>query len=76
MKNKPDFEAFSRWVLDQFYDSDCSGVDIDGGTLQEKACEFGVMKRVSVTEPCCEFCPCAEFIGNDGIPAYCYRPNF
>ena len=79
MKNKPDFEAFTDWALDAFYDNGCLGIDIDVDTLEEKACEFGVMEKVPVTEACGEFCVCAQVMAGDGAPIYCcrraYLPN-
>jgi hypothetical protein len=46
--------------------------DIDGGWLQERATELGVLIPVAVTEPCGERCDCADL---GGIPGTCYRVN-
>ncbi len=45
--------------------------DLDGGALQDKAVELGVMVEVTVTEPCDpEFCQCAEY---GDFPQTCIR---
>ena len=45
--------------------------DIDGGWLQDKAEECGLLVRVTVTEPCSdEHCRCAEY---DDFPQECLR---
>ena len=35
--------------------------DLDGGWLQDKAEELGLLVRVPVTEPCGELCRCDDF---------------
>ena len=35
--------------------------DLDGGWLQDKAEELGLLVRVDVAEPCGEYCHCAEY---------------
>lgn len=45
--------------------------DVDGGWLQDKAHDLGVLVAVHVTEPCGEHCACAEYHGD--FPAECYR---
>jgi hypothetical protein len=45
--------------------------DIDGGELQDRAVELGILVEVTVTEPCDpDFCQCAEF---DDFPQTCLR---
>lgn len=44
--------------------------DVDGGELQDKATELGILVTKEATEPCCESCRCAEY----GFPTTCYRP--
>ena len=63
---KRDPEGFIAWILWERL----QGLDIDGGDLQAKAVEFGVLAPVKVTEPCMVACPCAE---NDNIPGLCFR---
>lgn len=43
--------------------------DVDGGALQEKATELGILVTREVTEPCCESCRCADY----RFPTTCYR---
>ena len=43
--------------------------DVDGGWLQDKATELGVLVGVEVTAPCGDDCICAEY----GFPCICYR---
>lgn len=59
--------AFGAAVLEESRDDLC---DLDGGWLQEKAVELGVLVEVPVTEACDEStCRCAEY----GFPTTCYR---
>lgn len=44
--------------------------DVDGGWLQDKATDLGILVETRVTEACNEeFCACAEY----GFPSECYR---
>ena len=46
--------------------------DLEGGWVQDKATELGVLTAVEVTEPCRpENCVCAEY----GFPCLCYRDS-
>ena len=45
--------------------------DLDGGDLQDKAEELGLLIRVPVEKPCGEFCRCAEYA--DEWPWTCLR---
>ena len=57
-------EKFALAVLAESRDS--LG-DLDGGWLQDKAEELGLLVRVPVTEPCGEACRCEDF------PSDCLR---
>jgi hypothetical protein len=48
---------YALMVLEESRDDLC---DLDGGWLQDKAEECGLLVRVNVTEPCGEICSCAE----------------
>lgn len=49
--------------------------DLDGGFLQDTAEKLGLLYYVEVTEPCGEYCRCAEY---DDFPQQCLRlkPEF
>lgn len=49
--------------------------DLDGAFLQDKAEECGLLYYVEVTEPCGDYCRCAEY---DDFPQQCLRlkPEF
>ena len=47
--------------------------DIDGGSLQEKAIELGLLAYVTVTEPCGEDCACMDYYASDEWPHECLR---
>lgn len=58
------------WVLEQTR-GDYVGSDLNGGDIQDKAEELGLLVRVDVTEPCCEeHCHCAEY---GEFPQQCLR---
>ena len=57
-------ERFALAVLEESRDE---LADLDGGWLQDKAEELGLLVRVQVTEPCGEGCRCEDF------PQYCLR---
>ena len=44
--------------------------DIDGGDLQDKAEQLGLLTQVEATEPCGEHCICASVAE---FPMICYR---
>lgn len=44
--------------------------DIDGGDLQDWAEQCGLLKAEQVTEPCGEFCGCADY---GDFPMTCYK---
>ena len=48
------------------------GGDVEGGWLQDKAEELGLLVKVRVTEPCGENCWCASF---DDFPQDCLRES-
>lgn len=45
--------------------------DLDGGDLQDRAQECGLLEPIAATEPCGESCQCAELC--DEWPAECLR---
>lgn len=57
---------FAEWVLGEIAD----GSDLDGGSVQDKALELGILHKVEATEPCGESCGCAEFVE---FPTDCNR---
>ena len=60
---------FARWAISE---SSFQGCDLDGGGIQDKATELGLLKEVQITEPCSEGgCACAD-AGAD-FPTTCYR---
>jgi hypothetical protein len=64
-------EGYKQFALAVLMESrEHLGSDIDGGWLQDKAEEFGLLKRVTVTEPCGEICSCAEY---DDFPQECLQ---
>jgi hypothetical protein len=64
--SQPDLKRFAERVLDA-----ANYGDLDGGDLQEIAVECGVLREITVTEPCGEDCGCAEF--HTTGPWTCYR---
>jgi len=52
------FEKFAIAVLEESRDE---LADLEGGWLQDKAEEFGLLVRVPVTEPCGNDCRCEDF---------------
>lgn len=54
--------------------------DVDGGYLQDTAIDCGLIreKNPAPTEPCGEFCACAEYYGSDEFSeggVRCYQPT-
>lgn len=60
--------AFAGKVL-RLHRNDGEIGDIDGGTLQELAAQFGFLDYREVKEPCCDNCECA---GATTFPTHCY----
>lgn len=61
--------AFARWAIEAHrFDGGC---DLDGGDIQEKLEELGILVHVTVQEPCGEGCVCQEYYGE--FPAECLR---
>lgn len=58
---------FARWVIAEHREH-CG--DIDGGSIQDKLEELGLLVSVPVTEPCGENCLCAEY---GDFPQECLR---
>ncbi len=63
------FAELGRWVLSEH--REYLG-DVDGGTIQDKAIELGLLVEVEVTEPCGDDCYCAEW---DDFPQKCLRES-
>ena len=61
---------FARWAISE-HREDCA--DLDGSTIQDKLEELGLTERVTVAEPCGEFCHCAEYHDVDEWPVQCIR---
>jgi len=61
--------AFARWAIEAHREDSC---DLDGGSIQDKLEELGLLERVRVTKPCGEHCACAEYVGDD-FPTDCLR---
>jgi hypothetical protein len=59
--------AFGLAVLEE---SRCELADLDGGWIQDKAQELGLLMSVPVAEPCGENCHCAEY---GDFPQDCLR---
>ena len=59
---------FARWVI-ELHRVDLAG--FDGADIQDKLVELGLLQSVTVTEPCGEYCDCAEYYGE--FPAPCLR---
>lgn len=63
-------EALARYDLAVLEESRDLLGDLDGGWLQDKAEEFGLLVLVEVTERCGEHCRCAEY---GDFPQECLR---
>lgn len=59
---------FGRWCLLQSREH--GGCDLDGGAVQDKAEQLGLLERVRVTEPCGEACLCVDY---SSFPQICLR---
>jgi hypothetical protein len=57
------------WVLEETRGENV-GCDLDGGSVQDRAEEIGLLIRVRVTEPCGEDCNCTEY---GDFPQMCLR---
>lgn len=60
--------AFARWAIEE-HRSELG--DLDGGSIQDKLEDMGLLVRVEVKEPCGEHCWCAEYYKE--FPAECLR---
>lgn len=60
--------SFARWVISEHREA---FTDIDGGSIQDKLVELGLLVEVPATEPCSEYCHCVEY-GAD-FPTTCVR---
>jgi hypothetical protein len=66
--SEPDYKRFALAVL--INSRDGNGGDVDGGTIEDVAKECGLLVGVEVSEPCGEYCVCAEY---EAFPMSCYR---
>ena len=57
-----------KWALDMRSEHDCS--DLDGGDIQDKALELGLLVEVTATETCGEGCYCNSW---STFPMKCLR---
>jgi hypothetical protein len=60
-----EFAKFCLWQGGDW----CGG--IDGEEMQDKAEELGLIEPYTATEPCCDYCMCAEIDAD--FPVTCYR---
>lgn len=60
--------AFARWAIEEHR---AELGDLDGGSIQDKLEDLGLLQRVEVTEPCGEQCRCIDYHGE--FPAECLR---
>ncbi len=60
--------AFAQWVIAEHR---CAFGDVDGGSIQDKLEELGILQPVRVSEPCGEFCMCVEYEAE--FPTDCLR---
>jgi hypothetical protein len=60
--------AFARWVIEEHRET---FADVDGGAIQDKLVELGLIVPIAVNEPCGENCACAEYV--DEWPHHCLR---
>lgn len=58
---------FARWVIREHRSS---FTDLDGGSIQDKLEELGLLVRVEVTAPCGGNCTCEEY---GEFPQVCLR---
>lgn len=65
-------QAFARYMVDAALD----GGDVDGGTIQEIAHQYGLLTKREMKGPCREpeegYCACAF---ESGFPVECYQPT-
>lgn len=60
---------FARWAISE---SSFQGCNLDGGDIQDKAHELGLLVEATIAEPCSEeHCACAD-AGAD-FPTTCFR---
>ena len=59
---------FARWAITE-HRSNTFG-DLDGGSIQDKLEELGLLVEVEVSEPCGESCTCVEY---GEFPQTCLR---
>ena len=61
--------AFARWAIG--VSGEYGGCDIDGGSIQDKLEELGLLQGVRVDAPCGNDCACEEYYGE--FPVECLR---
>lgn len=62
----PQLKGFAHELIKVVFE----GGSLDAGDLQEMALDYGLLRKVEVTESCGEGCRCAEY---DNFPCNCYR---
>ena len=62
-------KEFARTAASMAFD----GLDYNGGEIQEKMCELGLLVETKVFAPCSEDCACAGVIQDFSKGEYCYR---
>jgi len=58
---------FAKWAIREHRDELC---DLDGGSIQDKLEELGLLVSVRVDKPCGEHCVCVEY---GDFPQDCLR---
>lgn len=66
----PDIHGFARAILNNYWVASHDYHEPDGGDIQELGERYGLLVPHTVTEPCGEYCSCAEW---DDFPQTCYR---
>lgn len=68
MTDLEQLRAFAQDILDFWPDGNADGDDV-----QSLAVKHGLLRPVSMPEPCGESCYCAEFYSPDEWPVNCFR---
>jgi len=68
-----DLNAHFIDFIDEVLEIGFEGGDLDGGDIQALAERHGLLRPVTVKEPCGEGCVCREY--ND-FPCRCYRKTY
>lgn len=65
----PDLKGFVDDIIEVCFNDG----GIDGYDIQEMAIEYGLLKKVEMSERCCEACRCAE---HGDFPQTCYQKAY